>query len=166
MCHELRAAPAQPLSHKAWHQAGTPPGSPQLGGFSIPPIPDRCRCSQPALHPALHPPDPRRLIPVLPGLPGAFQDHHPAAGPWEPCAQPRSPGPEVSDTSFHSAPGFPEFIGPEQCGPRRAPSPGRSGPGRRAGRGFLPLSGEAPCSGTKGSSRALPRSPSAPHNAQ
>lgn len=24
MCHELRTAPAQPVSHKAWHQAGRP----------------------------------------------------------------------------------------------------------------------------------------------
>lgn len=59
------------------------------------------------------------------GLQGAFQDRRPAAVPWEPSVQPRSPALGAFDTSFHSAPGFPEFIGPKQCSPCKAPSPNR-----------------------------------------
>lgn len=79
------------------------------------------RGSRPAPHPAQPHTQPSPTLLAQ----GAFQDRRPAAVPWEPAAQPSGPGLETFDTSFHSAPGFPEFIGPKQCGPCKAPSPRR-----------------------------------------
>lgn len=152
MCHGLRAAPAQPLSHKARQQAGRPAGSPQLGGFSIPSLPAPADAQgQPRIPPRSRPSTAGSS--PAPGAAGRFPGSSPrgrAVGTLRSAPRPRARG------SGHFLPFCARLSGvyrPRTMRPWPSTFPGPLRAGRRAGRGFLPLSGEAPCSGTAGSSR-------------
>lgn len=136
---ELRAASAQPLSHKTWGQARGLLGQPQLGGFSSSSIPKQ---DQKMLAADLHPAHPHAA-----GGQGALSRiAAPRLCRGNPLRSPAAPGSRLWTLPSILHPGFRSLSAPNNAVPaKHLPQADRARqagwPGRRAaGARFLPLS--------------------------